>query len=308
MTDYEITSSEISTYKQCKRKWYLGYYKGLKKNTSDVMGPLPLGTRVHKALEMYYREGIHPLETYRQIVADEGQLAAETVYDMDAYGREVDLGRIMLEGYVAWVTEEAHDADLEVISTEEKLSYKLPHIGEEHGDTVSFIGKIDLRVRNKMAGTRAVLDFKTAASFNDWYNLAHIQPQLKGYMLLDRLTNTDKDSWIDGGIYRLLRKVKRTAKAVPPFYDDVYIHHNEETLRTFWYQLNGVISDMYATRRALDNGAEPQYTVYPAVSQDCQWRCDFLGVCALMDDGSNVEDSIYEKFHHEDPYAYYQEK
>ena len=48
-----ISNSEIQTYKDCKRKWWLTYHRGLVEPTPRV-GPLAIGTRIHLALAAYY--------------------------------------------------------------------------------------------------------------------------------------------------------------------------------------------------------------------------------------------------------------
>ncbi|NBQ65722.1 MAG: hypothetical protein EBT95_09405, partial [Verrucomicrobia bacterium] len=53
---------------------------------------------------------------------------------------EAEMGRIMLEGYEQWVSEEGIDAELEMVSTEEKIV--VPMFNGE----VELQGKIDMRV------------------------------------------------------------------------------------------------------------------------------------------------------------------
>jgi hypothetical protein len=152
-----------------------------------------------------------------------------------------------------------------------------------------------------------VLTHNTAASFNVWNDIAHMSPQLKTYMLLDRLTS-QRDGIpgrIDGGIFRLLRKVKRGPRATPPFYEDMYISHNDFTLRAFWTQLAGILQDVYDVRTAIDSGADPMRVAYPNPTRDCKWECPFFQICPLFDDGSDVESALADQFVVADPYDYY---
>jgi hypothetical protein len=304
--EIHISNSEMTTMRRCRRKWWLTYYRELKPAQRSFVGPLPLGGRVHKALEHYYKDGEDLLNAHARLIEEDRMEMLIEGFDVSELDDEAELGRIMLEGYLAWVTEEGYDADLEVISTEEILKFpidpkSLPGF-EEYA--VSMMGKIDLRVLKRFAGTRSVLDFKTAASFSVWHDTAHMSTQLKLYMLLDRLVG-NPSTRIDGGIFRLLKKVKRTARATPPFYEDVYIQHNDFTMKTFWFQALGVVREIMQVRKALDHGADPNFVAYPSPSADCRWSCNFVAACPLFDDGSDVDSILDEKFEKGDAYAYY---
>ena len=127
MTTFEVSNSEITMWKRCRRKWWLTYWLRLRPKKVDYVGPLPLGSRVHKALEIHYREGTPLLDVYRAIVAeDQSKMAAEGGLDSGKFDDEAELGRIMLEGYTEWVDGEGLDSDLEFIGIEEVLKYDFP--------------------------------------------------------------------------------------------------------------------------------------------------------------------------------------
>jgi hypothetical protein len=118
--------------------------------------------------------------------------------------------------------------------------------------------------------------------------------------------NAEPDTRLDGGIYRMLRKVKRGPRAIPPFYQEFEIRHNVFFLRSFWHRLRGVMSDMYTARMALQNGEDHRTWAYPNVTRNCAWDCPFLRICPMFDDGSGVEDAIRDEFVTGDPYDYYE--
>jgi hypothetical protein len=221
--------------------------------------------------------------------------------DLSKLDDEAELGRLMLEGYLQWAEDEGIDANLEVIGVVEILKYPML------GGAVTLIGKLDLRVRDKLKDTKFVLDFKTAANFNEFHLTGHMNPQLKTYQMLDALVHPDDDVRIEGGIYRLLKKVKRTGKATPPFYEDIIIRHNKYTLRAFWTQLQGTLHDMVTARDALIRGGDPMVHAYPNPTRDCTWSCPFISVCPMFDDGSDVESAVADLFEEYDPYGYYGE-
>jgi len=144
-------------------------------------------------------------------------------------------------------------------------------------------------------------------SLSDFAELAPMNEQIMTYMLLEQHQNGEGER-SEGGIFTLLKKVRRTTAARPPFYDQFEIRHNIFTLRSFWDRIHGTVADMMRVRTALDGGEPPAYHVYPRPSRDCKWKCPFFNVCTLVDDGSAAEPAIEAMYDEGDPYAYYGEQ
>jgi len=297
---YTLSNSEIQVFKDCRRKWWLGYYRRLQPRTKQFTGALALGSRVHEALDMHYSTGQDLLEAHSQLVErDLAKLVAEyrDTYDLEA---EAELGRIMLEGYLEWMATEGIDADLEMISTEEII--QMPLFDGE----VVLQGKLDMRVRRKSDGVRMFRDFKTVGgSFADFANQAQMNEQILTYMLLESAQNKKPEERSEGGIFTMLKKVKRTANARPPFYEQIEVRHNQYTMRSFWQRIHGTISDLMNVKKSLDAGADPNFVAYPSPGKDCKWKCQFYTICPLIDDGSAAEAAISEMYESADPYGYY---
>jgi RecB family exonuclease len=295
----KISNSEIQTFKDCRRKWWLSYYRRLQPSTQNFTGALALGSRIHEALDMYYSKGIPLLDAHAELVIKDKHTLLEQFRDTMDLDSEAELGRIMLEGYLDWVDENGIDAELEMISTEEIIS--MPMFDGE----VELQGKLDMRVRRKADGVRMFRDFKTVGgSFTEFASLAHMNEQILTYMVLEAAQNKEGER-SEGGIFTMLRKVKRSANARPPFYEQMEVRHNQFTLRAFWNRLHGAVRDMMDTRKALDEGADVNFVAYPRPSRDCKWKCQFFAICPLFDDGSAAEQAISELYVVDDPYAYY---
>jgi len=294
-----ISNSEIQTFKDCRRKWWFQYYRRLKPKQKQYTGALALGSRVHEALDQYYSTGKPLLEAYAGLVEEEKIILLAEFRDVDTLEKEAELGRIMLDGYLEWVEEEGIDSELEMISTEEIIS--MPMFNGE----IELKGKLDMRVRRKADGVRMFRDFKTVGgSLSDFAQLAPMNEQVMTYMLLEQHQNGEGER-SEGGIFTLLKKVRRTTAARPPFYDQFEIRHNIFTMRSFWDRIHGTVADMMRVRTALEGGENPAYHVYPRPSRDCKWKCPFFNVCTLVDDGSAAEPAIEEMYDEGDPYAYY---
>jgi len=295
----KISNSEIQTFKDCRRKWWLSYYRRLQPQNSNYTGALALGTRIHAALDAYYSTGEPLLDAHSRFVQIDKQTLLEQYRDTVDLDTEAELGRIMLEGYLEWVNENGIDAELEMISTEEIISMPM------FDGSVELQGKLDMRVRRKADGVRMFRDFKTVGgSFTEFGALAHMNEQILTYMILEAAQNKEGER-CEGGIFTMLKKVKRTANAKPPFYDQIEVRHNTFALRSFWNRIHGTVSDMMGVRKALDDGADHFYVAYPRPSRDCKWKCQFFAICPLFDDGSAAEHAISELYKVDDPYAYY---
>jgi RecB family exonuclease len=296
-----ISNSEIQTFKDCRRKWYFGYYRRLKPKQQEFTGALALGSRIHEAMDRYYSSDmeLNLLEIHSELVAADRKTLMDQYRDTSDLEAEAELGHIMLEGYLEWVEDEGIDVELERISNEEIISMPM------FDGRVELQGKLDMRVRRKSDGARMFRDFKTVGgSFTEFGATAHMNEQILTYMVLEAAQNAEGER-SDGGIFTMLKKVKRTANARPPFYQQIEVRHNIYALRNFWKRLQGSVGDMLNVRDALDKGADHQEVAYPRPSRDCKWKCQFFSVCPLVDDGSAAEAAIEDSFAVGNPYDYY---
>lgn len=299
---YKVSNSEIQNFKDCRRKWYFQHYRDLMPKKIKVNGPLALGTRVHAALEVFYRDGRDLIEAYNEFLDDDVAIAEAEWLDVDAVKSEGEMGRIMLEGYLDWIADEGIDAEYDMISNEETL--EMPMLDGK----VILRGKLDQRVRRKSDGTRLIRDFKTVGqSFEQFTKILHLNEQILTYMVLEAYHNTEEDR-SDGVEFIMLKKNKRTAAAKPPFYAREEILHNEYTLRNFWTSLHAVVSELYAVKEALDAGADHRQVAWKRASQDCTWKCPYFSICGMVDDGSAVEEAIADYYEVGNPDERYDEK
>ena len=303
-SSYRVSNSEIQTFKDCRRKWWLNYDRHLQPKTKRVSGPLALGSRIHNALEDFYVNDTDLLESYAALVEKDRIIAITEWLDVEELESEAEMGRIMLEGYLEWLGEEGIDADYDIISNEETLSMPLPI----PGFNVELQGKLDMRVRRKSDGTRLIRDFKTVGqSFEQFTSTLHLNEQVMTYLTLEAYHNTADDR-SDGAIFTLFKKNKRTARAKPPFYEQVEILHNVFTLRSFWQRLIGTVSDLMNVKQALAEGIDHRLVAYPSPSGDCKWKCQFFSICHMVDDGSDFEDALSDHFEVGNPNARYEDK
>ena len=268
-----IRQSEIRAFKQCRRNWMLGYHQQLQKKQEFVTpGIRELGTLVHLGLERYYGYTEDVDETL------DAQWALVEEADKDRLLGNYTLARIMLQGYIQHVQDTGIDAGWRILSTERQIEYPF---GTILGDEIVLTGKIDMEIVDEYDIPRFV-DHKTVQTFDIGRQLS-VDDQLLTYAVLRRLEGVQ----FAGAIYNMLRKVKRSGTAKPPFYDRLPVTFNDTQLDNHYATLHGVLTDLVNVSQRLEAGESMQTAAYTNPNRDCSWRCDFIGACAMMSDGSD---------------------
>jgi hypothetical protein len=239
---------------------------------------------------------------------DLAKLSPDMVNDdfMKKLQSDFQLEQIMLDGYFEWLAETGADSNLEIVSSETYLEASFPVTLAEGTPPVKIIGKIDTRVTDRRTGRRAFLDHKSVTVFEN-PQLLKINEQTLHYLLLEWLTTEEGEARCDAAYYNMARRVKRSSRAVPPFYQRIVIERNQHELESYIRRLTGVIGDIQQVEKTLD--ARPEmaaYVAYPTPSRDCTWKCPFFTQCPMFDDGSRVEAALEANFVQHNPLEYYQ--
>ena len=300
----QVSNAEVGTWKGCRRRWYLSYYLKLGLPRENKHGPRAIGTRVHACIDQYYKAKIDP-----ELEADPLQLHDDLVKADIAdwpeqepeIKKDASLSRIMLEGYFEWLEETGADEGLTVVASEEEVRQpvELPA-----GVKVTIRGKLDLRVHDEHDDTIKFIDHKTVGDFTSPVRTLNIDEQMLMYDLLLRLAHPGEN--VDAAIYNMIRKVKRTSTAKPPFFMRFEVRHTREEVQTFYQRLIGVLDDIDHARQRLDDGEDHGVVCYPTPTRDCSWKCDFFHVCPLMNRPSDhPEEMLNLMYVRIDPYARY---
>lgn len=307
-TPIRISYSERKTFKTCKRKWWLTYFRGLALDRTEPSAA-SLGTRVHNTLEIHY----NPTDTRNPLAVFEEQAAADLAAPdcHDKTPAEIELARIMLEGYFEWLEETGADENLELLAAETIIEMPITEIRETATadaprTPVIAIGKIDARVRRLSDGAIVFIDHKTVLNFEERTRLLHLDEQMKGYHLLERHAAPDGQR-VDGAIYNMIRKVKRSIRSKPPYYERAEIRHNPKVLEAYERQMRGEINEILHTRAKLRLGpGTHQEIVPPNPHRDCTWSCEFLAICPMLDDESMGAQAVIDRHYtHKNPLERY---
>lgn len=300
-----ISNSEIKTYHRCRRKWLLTYYLWWqRRQPEDFSTPLTLGSIVHESLEHWYLEQRNPVEYVRSIYEARLQEADALGYFqsvIDAVKKERDLAEAMVDGLLEWQAETGVDNGMTLIGVEKTLEAPLPN-----GTVLR--GKLDQQWR--LDDGRVIFrDWKTCKDFSTLEDGFLLNEQIKMYQLLERLT--DPTQITDGAQFVMIRKVKRTGNAKPPFYKSVKVRPNHAEVDSMFRRTVRSTTEIRDLTKALDanHGIEAlQYACPPNPTRDCNWDCPFYDVCPLMDDGSNWQGLLNERYVKIDPDERYKDE
>lgn len=277
---HRYSNSEVSTWRDCRRRWMLQYYVGLRKRERDVRYPTEVGNLVHGALEVFYLAGgIHSSEAASLAdlyLADKRaeDLAECAEEHADTIIKAHRTASACVASYLHWLDESGVDLDLRILGSEDKLEAAGPI------DNTVVNGRIDLLAEDKRTGDIVVIDFKLVSSISEKIRMLHLDTQSKTYALLAR----EKFGKPVRVAFRLVKINQRTAKVKGVQEEQYQIVLNDGQIETYREQLGGIFADIIATTERLDSGEHHQRVAYPSPSDSCSWKCPFFAVCPLLDD------------------------
>lgn len=284
-----LTNGELAAYRRCHRKWWLAYVRGLKRKAwdrlEDKTSAMNVGSAAHLGLQTLYEGG-----TKEQAVA-----AAQTYVD-----GQTDLPGIMVEGYVEWLEESGVDANLEVVEVERTMQAELPS-----GRLIW--AKADIRGRELDTDRYVVMDHKTCGGVDEYDARANLLTQPKHYLLAERLSGQPAVEWAGQWYYNLLKRVKRTVRAKPPFFKRLPVYSTDRELKAYAKRVEQQAGEMeeleYRLRENPDLGP---IEAYPNPTNDCTWDCPFFAVCPHFDRSPEAAELMLEAAYEEgDPLAHH---
>lgn len=319
-----FTNGEHQTWNRCRRKWWLAWYRRLAPaGDEDAFSARAIGTRIHRALAMYYvpdgQVRVDPRDAINRVITEDWTRLANAARAAhpdepdevilgplgERFNRAVTLERAMIEGYVRWLSETGADSEYRVLGSEQPRAVELKEYDAEGELHVQLVGLLDVRLERLSDGANLLMDHKSVGSLTDKVPTLRMDPQMLHYHLIEFLTSQEAEQWCDGALYNMLRKVKHTRQANPPFFSRVEVRHSVLELNAYRARALGAVRDIMRAEERLRNGENPLSVVYPTPRDECKFDCDFFPICPMFDDGSRVEDAIKKLYVEEDPYRRY---
>jgi hypothetical protein len=314
-----VSNSEMQDWLRCRRRWWLSWYRKYALVRRDYTDARSIGLRVHRALASYYvppgETAVNPREALERAIVEDWTAITQQYADRNQeqlaeaavkFNESCELERAMVEGYVEWLESEGSDAGLRVIASETGLYADIEVTIDGQVQTFRAVGKIDTRVERTFDDATLLIDHKTVGDFTTARKTLHMNPQMLHYIMLAWLNSEHGISRCDGALYNMLKKVKRTARANPPFFDRIEVRHNPIELENFKSELIGKVHDIVVAEQRLDAGEDHHQVVYPSWRGDCAWDCDFFAVCPMFNDGSRADDMLESLYVKGDPLKRYE--
>lgn len=293
-----VSPSEISKFRRCRRSWALTYYYkwGVDPMRAPATSAALLGTRIHAALEAYYGYDIDPVSALGVIYEHECNKRPDAEEELTG---ERAWAMTMVSGYLDWAMETGIDQEYDVVAVERAVESP---ILLSNGEMAIVTGKLDQIIRRKFDGALCVRDWKSVGTMHK-ADLLVLDEQMRIYSAL--LTRASDGMRVDGALFAMLLRSKRTARAKGPFYEQVHISYNGADHDSTIRRLQGVLDDMDRVIRQLNAGSDHRTAAYPHPMTDrCGWDCSFTHMCALFDDGSRAWDAMKGNYVQLDPYHY----
>lgn len=299
--------SSIQGFTSCPRSWYLRDLRRLSPATDRRSGPLWFGGRIHNALEAWC-DGTtsSPVEAWHAICAHEFAIAAENEAPTDQLTKDATLGLVMLEGFMEWWPTRGEEQEYEQLAVEEEHHDILSLDVDDVPVDIRLNGKLDRLLRHRETGDVVVGDWKTTDKLAETaYNELAQSSQPRIYRAL--LAATRPDLPVTGIRYTMLRKVKRTAAAKPPFYFDLDLtltaHDVEEHMR----RVRTVVRQMLAVKHAVEEGVDHRDVATWNRSWKCT-TCPFKNPCELWQStgAAAAEAMLEDNYVERDPFERYE--
>jgi len=294
--------------------WDWNYRQGLVPLKTGV-GALWFGTGVHVALATYYRYGSAPKDNWERWYNHERETTLAETYgsDFERIEKFNDLGSDMMSRYLPYAKQ---NDGWEVVGVEYPLRYEiLPG--------VFIVGSLDLLVRKN--GKLWVVDHKTCASFIDPEHLVFDDQMAMYLWLVWKVTGE-----VPGGaIYSMLRKTvpaepmlvyKGTALSKAKDIDTTVekyleaIRANNFDERDYADVLARIGRNEFFRRETVIRSArelaildeqvtleatemtKQNVSIYPTMTRDCTWSCQFVDLCRTRLTGGDVQFTIDANF------------
>lgn len=290
---YIIRHTEIGSYLNCPRYWFLTSHNGLNLEPRVKDKKLRFGSAWHSGLEKRFKSNTSVMtgfqESWDKQVEELTQELGQGIYDetIQADLKDMlDLGIVLGEAYDEWVNTDAtpKDSELKVIDVEKRLLVRIPR-------TYTWLAaKLDAIV--EYAGAVWTMEHKTRARSSRVDNPGNVNRDIQmGLQLLAlKLAGyTDDGKTLGGAIYNLARKQAPSSRVKNPIFARHMVYYTERQLYELMTDLQCVHSP--AMREASRLPAVTLRRYNPGIGSNCfcDWGCHAQEVCEALNRYENVE-------------------
>lgn len=297
-----ITHSDLSQFLTCRRQWHYNYVQDYRPRERPV-GPLALGTRVHGALEAFYKGETDDPVAWINAKGKEDLDALDynsdaKPWDWDQMYEDMVVGRNCVTLYMEWLEETDADANYRTVSVEEKV--EVPILD---GRAI-LRGKVDLLQEDITSGLYCSLDWKTTADWGGGLR-EQLERSYQHWCYIIALAYNYPDRNVECARYTVIRKVKKIPATPPkaPLIQRFTVPATRRSLNTKKAQIERIALEMLNLREKTDPAV-----FYPTPGKQCSW-CDYKQPCEIADESQEASIAMLAggKFVQGTRYARYQD-
>jgi len=270
-----ITHSDIASYMQCRRKWAWDFVFDYRKPEVSF-GALACGSRVHKSIEHYYRDGGDPMAEHERLFRhDHDILEADPdcpPWGLDQMYKDAIMGRNAVAAHQEWLSTEGADANYSVEAVEQMIEVPLLD------GRVLLRGKVDVLFRRLDNGFLVINDLKTDGGMYGLREQLERSWQHHCYLIILKLLRPDE--FVQEAYYTILKKVMAPKRVKTGMVERIRVPGTSRMAENKLAQLEVVLAEMLAAREAVIT--QPHAT-FPEPSQNCRF-CEYRQPCEIADE------------------------
>ena len=267
----------------CRLAWHLGYRLGYR--LRKVNPSLDLGTGVHAALEVFYRDRADPVKAFHAWCAERRtSISSQWEDDARAMDEIEDLGASMLAAYIEHY---GPTPEFEVLATEATLTARVPIPDSDRLSRYTLTARLDGIIRDPETGRLFSLEHKTYKNFSDsHFDLNH---QFTAQVWLGQQCLSDlgiEGEEIVGVYYNGLRKAVQTKRTTAPLFARAKIFRTRPQIDSFLRRVYYQCRDM----------SSASVRIYPQPNPIRCGTCDFREPCMAYQTGGDMQfilDNLY---------------
>jgi RecB family exonuclease len=266
----------VESFLQCRRRFAWAYIHDLSP-AEAVWGDLPLGARVHAAVEAHY-DGHDAVKTHDALArTDVAELEADArrpPWALDQLYHDIIVGRNCVTSYMEFL-DKGGDAGLTVVGNE-----KMVEVPFCDGDVI-LRGKVDRVFQRDIDGALVIDDLKTSSVWRTGLRERlerSYQPAV--YAVIERILNPG--FYVAGAQFSVIKKVANKRRVKDALVERFDVPGFHAVIDTKMRQLEEICREMI---RLIDRVQKEGHLVaaFPSPADHCRW-CAFRHPCELCDE------------------------
>ena len=300
-----LRTSERSSFKRCRQKWYWGQVEGLRSPRSKPA--LDFGTLVHDSMQLFYlpgiKRGVRPAITFARLYEEHGSFTMNE-YDENDNRTSRDAGELGVAMLEAYYEKYGKDDEIEIIAPEMPFRILMKDVG---GQPFWYVGRFDALGIWRPTNAPFIFEHKTGSerkkkalgldeqtgtywAFAPEYVRTlikqklvrklspHVELEMMLYNFMGKRMPDIRPVNADG--MRLNKNGTVSKRQPQEQFERIPVYRDEDDRRVIVKRIRAEAFE----NRLVRSGKLP---VYKNPTDDCTWDCQFFDMCELHESGSD---------------------